>query len=155
MKIKYLALTALAAGLFVVHQTAHAGVHTQVSPVSAPITATIDAPTNSYPTGQCTWGAKALAPWAGDYWGDAGHWANAARAVGFEVGTLPKVGAIACWQDGSYGHVAVVTHVDNAHRIQVQESNFNKQQYIANFRGWFDPTASYLGTVSYIYPPQG
>lgn len=107
---------------------------------------------SSYPTGQCTWGAKVLAPWAGPYWGNGGQWSQSARNAGFEVSAVPKVGAIACWQDGGYGHVAVVTHVEHSQRIQVQESNYNHQQYIANFRGWFDPTAARLGTVSYIYP---
>lgn len=107
---------------------------------------------SSYPTGQCTWGAKVLAPWAGSYWGNGAQWAQSAKAVGFQVSDIPKVGAIACWQDGGYGHVAVVTHVEHSQRIQVQESNYNHQQYIANFRGWFDPTAAHLGSVRYIYP---
>ncbi|KXT72678.1 Secreted antigen GbpB/SagA/PcsB, putative peptidoglycan hydrolase [Streptococcus sp. DD10] len=109
--------------------------------------------TNSYPTGQCTWGAKALAPWAGSYWGNAGQWASSAQSQGFTIGDIPKVGAIACWQDGSYGHVAVVVAVDTDERIQVEESNYNNNLYIANFRGWFNPKAYYLGSVSYIYPP--
>lgn len=29
----------------------------------------LNAGTNTYPKGQCTWGAKQLAPWSGDYWG--------------------------------------------------------------------------------------
>ena len=107
---------------------------------------------SSYPVGQCTWGAKVLAPWAGTYWGNGGQWAQSAQAMGFQVSDLPTVGSIACWQDGGYGHVAVVTHVESPQRIQVQEANYNHQEYIANFRGWFDPTASYWGTVSYIYP---
>ena len=37
----------------------------------------------SYPHGECTWGAKALAPWAGDYWGNGGQWAASARSAGF------------------------------------------------------------------------
>lgn len=108
---------------------------------------------NSYPTGQCTWGSKVLAPWAGDYWGNAGQWAQSAQLAGFSVGSIPKPGAIACWQDGSYGHVAFVVAVEHDQRIQVEESNYNNQLYIANFRGWFDPTVPYLGSVSYIYPP--
>ena len=64
---------------------------------------------SSYPVGQCTWGAKTLAPWAGDYWGNGGQWSASAAAAGFRVGSQPEVGAIACWTDGGYGHVAVVT----------------------------------------------
>ena len=55
---------------------------------------------SSYPVGQCTWGAKTLAPWAGDYWGNGGQWATSAAAAGFRTGSTPQVGAIACWDDG-------------------------------------------------------
>ena len=63
---------------------------------------------SSYPVGQCTWGAKTLAPWAGDYWGNGGQWAASAAAAGFRTGSTPQVGAIASWDDGGYGHVAVL-----------------------------------------------
>lgn len=107
---------------------------------------------NAYPVGQCTWGAKELAPWAGNNWGNGGQWADSALANGFQVGDTPQIGAIACWQDGGYGHVAVVTQVNHQQEIQVVEANYNDQLYIANFRGWFNPTANYLGKVRYIYP---
>ncbi|MDO4667959.1 MAG: GBS Bsp-like repeat-containing protein [Streptococcus sp.] len=107
---------------------------------------------SSYPIGQCTWGAKVLAPWAGNYWGNGGQWSTSARALGFQVGTIPKVGAIACWDDGGYGHVGVVTHVESSTRIQIKEANYLGKQYIDNFRGWFNPTSPQLGKVSYIYP---
>ena len=108
---------------------------------------------SSYPTGQCTWGAKTLAPWAGDYWGNGGQWAASAAAAGFRTGSTPQVGAIACWDDGGYGHVAVVTAVESTTRIQVSECNYDGSgtQPIGNYRGWFNPTAS-RGTVRYIYP---
>ncbi|MGT2924008.1 GBS Bsp-like repeat-containing protein [Streptococcus caviae] len=108
--------------------------------------------TNTYPVGQCTWGVKELAPWAPNWLGNGGQWAASARAKGFRTGNEARVGAIACWDDGGYGHVAYVTHVENDHRIQVKEANYQNQQYIANFRGWFDPTASYWGRLTYIYP---
>ena len=73
---------------------------------------------SSYPTGECTWGAKTLAPWAGDYWGNGAQWATSAAAAGFRTGSTPQVGAIACWNDGGYGHVAVVTAVESSSRIQ-------------------------------------
>ena len=54
---------------------------------------------------------------------------------------------------GGYGHVAYVTDVASNTRIQVKESNYAGKQYIANFRGWFNPQASsWGGNVSYIYP---
>lgn len=106
---------------------------------------------STYPVGQCTWGAKTLAPWAGNYWGNGGQWAASAAAAGFRVGSQPQVGAIACWTDGGYGHVAVVTAVQSTTSIQVSEANYLGQQSIGNYRGWFDPTTA-QGTVSYIYP---
>lgn len=106
---------------------------------------------STYPVGQCTWGAKTLAPWAGNYWGNGGQWAASAAAAGFRVGSQPQVGAIACWTDGGYGHVAVVTAVQSLTSIQVSEANYLGQQSIGNYRGWFDPTTA-QGTVSYIYP---
>ena len=108
---------------------------------------------SSYPVGQCTWGAKTLAPWAGDYWGNGGQWATSAAAAGFRTGSTPQVGAIASWDDGGYGHVAVVTAVESSTRIQVSECNYDGSgtQPSGNYRGWFNPTAS-RGTVRYIYP---
>ena len=107
---------------------------------------------SSYPTGECTWGAKTLAPWAGDYWGNGAQWATSAAAAGFSTGSTPQVGAIACWNDGGYGHVAVVTAVSSSTRIQVSESNYGGDRTIGNKRGWFNPTTTSEGYVTYIYP---
>ena len=107
---------------------------------------------SSYPTGECTWGAKTLAPWAGDYWGNGAQWATSAAAAGFRTGSTPQVGAIACWNDGGYGHVAVVTAVSSSSSIQVSESNYGGDRTIGNKRGWFNPTTTSEGYVTYIYP---
>ena len=127
----------------------------QTQAAAAPV-ATTSRPTystsaSSYPVGECTWGAKTLAPWAGDYWGNGGQWAASAAAAGFRTGSQPQVGAIACWNDGGYGHVAVVTAVQSITSIQVSESNYNGIRSIGNYRGWFNPTTA-QGTVTYIYP---
>ena len=127
----------------------------QTQAAAAPV-ATASRPTystsaSSYPVGECTWGAKTLAPWAGDYWGNGGQWAASAAAAGFRTGSQPQVGAIACWNDGGYGHVAVVTAVQSTTSIQVSESNYNGIRSIGNYRGWFNPTTA-QGTVTYIYP---
>ncbi|HEQ8007835.1 TPA: CHAP domain-containing protein [Streptococcus pyogenes] len=102
---------------------------------------------NNYPVGQCTWGAKSLAPWAGNNWGNGGQWAASAQAAGYSVGSTPMVGAIAVWDDGGYGHVAVVVEVQSSSNIRVMESNYSGKQYIADHRGWFNPTG-----VTFIYP---
>lgn len=109
-------------------------------------------PAPTYPSGQCTWGVKRLVPWVGDWWGNGGKWAQSAQALGFDTGSEPRVGAIACWDDGSYGHVALVTHVDSPRAIQVKEANYMGQGDIRNYRGWFDPSHGW-GQLTYIYPP--
>ena len=127
----------------------------QTQAVAAPV-ATTSRPTystsaSSYPVGECTWGAKVLAPWAGNFWGNGGQWAASAAADGFRTGSQPQVGAIACWNDGGYGHVAVVTAVQSTTSIQVSESNYLGNRSIGNYRGWFNPVNA-QGTVTYIYP---
>lgn len=109
---------------------------------------------STYPVGECTWGVKQLAPWVGNYWGNGGDWAASARAAGFRTGTTPVVGAVAVWTGGyfGYGHVALVTAVESDTRIQVMESNVMGRRYIDNHRGWFNPTTTNEGVVSYIYP---
>ena len=110
---------------------------------------------NTYPVGQCTWGVKSLAPWAGNNWGNAKNWIASARAAGHSVGTTPVAGAIAVWPNdgGGYGHVAYVTSASGANSIQVMESNYAGNMSISNYRGTFDPTSSaHGGSVFYIYP---
>lgn len=119
--------------------------------VSKPVVRSYDS-SNTYPVGQCTWGAKSMASWVGNYWGNANQWGASARAAGYSVGTTPRVGAVAVWpyDGGGYGHVAVVTSVANNSSIQVMESNYAGNMSIGNYRGSFNPSAS--GSVYYIYP---
>ena len=137
---------------------------TVATPAAAPVvqTQTVAAPAatsrptystsaSSYPVGERTWGAKVLAPWAGDFWGNGAQWAASAAAAGFRTGSQPQVGAIACWNDGGYGHVAVVTAVQSTTSIQVSESNYLGIRSIGNYRGWFNPVNA-QGSVTYIYP---
>lgn len=110
---------------------------------------------NTYPVGQCTWGAKSLASWVGNYWGNAKNWIASAQAAGHSVGTTPVAGAIAVWPNdgGGYGHVGYVTSASGANSIQVMESNYAGNMSIGNYRGTFDPTSSaHGGSVYYIYP---
>jgi len=127
----------------------------QTQAVAAPVATTsrpnYSSSASSYPVGECTWGAKVLAPWAGNFWGNGGQWAASAAADGFRTGSQPQVGAIACWNDGGYGHVAVVTAVQSTTSIQVSESNYLGNRSIGNYRGWFNPVNA-QGTVTYIYP---
>ena len=107
---------------------------------------------SSYPTGQCTWGVKTVAPWVGDYWGNGGQWAESAARDGFRTGKTAEVGSVASWDDGGYGHVAYVTDVDPATGyVKVLEANYNGDQSIRDHRGWFDASNPTWGNVTYIY----
>ena len=64
---------------------------------------------STYPVGQCTWGAKTLAPWAGDYWGNGGQWAASAAAAGFRTGSQPH-GNHRGWFDPTNAH-GYVTYI--------------------------------------------
>ncbi|MBM7642432.1 GBS Bsp-like repeat-containing protein [Streptococcus loxodontisalivarius] len=122
---------------------------------ASPVITSYISETNSYPVGQCTWGVKALAPWIPNSLGNAKHWAANASRLGFRIGNQPQVGSIAVWprDGGGYGHVGYVVAVDNSHRIQIKEANYKGNQYISNFRSWFDPLESmWGGEVVYIYP---
>ena len=98
-----------------------------------------------------------LAPWVGNYWGNAGQWLSSGAAAGHLTGTTPQVGAVAVWTSGAggYGHVAVVTAVDGDN-IQVMEANYGgsaeqaDSRGVGNYRGWF--SASQSGISGYIYP---
>ena len=124
---------------------------TTYTPVAVKQRPTYSTNASTYPIGECTWGVKTLAPWAGDYWGNGAQWATSAAAAGFRTGSTPQVGAIACWNDGGYGHVAVVTAVESTTRIQVSESNYAGNRTLGNHRGWFNPTTTSSGFVTYIY----
>lgn len=124
------------------------------APASTPTTSA-EATPNTYPTGQCTWGVKEMAPWVGNYWGNARDWIASAQNAGYSTGSTPTVGSVAVWPEdgGGYGHVAYVTSVTNSNSIQVMESNYAGNMSIGNYRGEFDPTNTYSGSsVSYIYP---
>ena len=99
---------------------------------------------NPFSTGQCTW-------WAYKRWtqllgyepqfirGNAGGWYDNCTAAGFEHGSEPRVGAIACWNNGygdDTGHVAIVEEV-NSSSIKVSEYNW------AVSKGYSEATISF------------
>ena len=99
---------------------------------------------NPFSTGQCTW-------WAYKRWtqllgyepqfirGNAGGWYDNCTAAGFERGSEPRVGAIACWNNGygdDTGHVAIVEEV-NSSSIKVSEYNW------AVSKGYSEATISF------------
>lgn len=128
--------------------------------VEAPVEPVYVAPTepNTYPIGQCTWGVKEVAPWVGNWWGNAKDWGASATNAGFTTGTTPQVGAVivfpnTMYQGEVYGHVGYVTAVHGDGTIEILESNYNGNMTVGNYRGAFDPSSPWWGGgVYYIYP---
>ncbi len=87
----------------------------------------------TYPWGQCTWYVhqrrKQIGKDVGLSMGNGGDWDTNARAQGFAVGKVPKVGAAASMPHGSfgstltYGHIAFVEKVNSDGSFIVSESN--------------------------------
>ena len=108
---------------------------------------------NTYPVGQCTWGVKSVAPWVGNYWGNANQWGDSARRAGFRTGHTPQVGSVivfpnVMYEGENYGHVGYVTAVNADGTIEMVESNYRGNMYVSNYRGAFTPSSD----VYYIYP---
>jgi surface antigen len=60
----------------------------------------------------------------GVHWGNANNWDNAALSAGVRVDHTAKVGAIAQWNTGTYGHVAYVARVNGDGTILLEEYNY-------------------------------
>ncbi|MDL4773923.1 CHAP domain-containing protein [Actinomadura xylanilytica] len=86
-------------------------------------------------TGQCTsfvaWrinkrlGIKFTNAYKDVLWGNAKDWDDAAKKAGMKVDGKPKVGDIAVWNSGTYGHIAYVASIDGT-KIVVEEYNYSK-----------------------------
>jgi surface antigen len=58
----------------------------------------------------------------GGHFGDAGHWDDNARALGFKVDNNPTVGSVMVRDSGTWGHVAIVAKVTKT-QFMVEEYN--------------------------------
>lgn len=76
---------------------------------------------NGYDYGYCTWYVATQINVPGN-WGNASTWAYYARLSGWNVSSVPTVGAIA-QKGGGEGHVAIVTAVNPDGTIQVRDMN--------------------------------
>jgi surface antigen/LysM repeat protein len=104
---------------------------------------------NHFPIGQCTYyvASRTAIAWMGDAW----TWFGSAKAYGWQVGVVPRVGSIeVTWESQLYGHVAYVEQVyaDGSYRISEM-----------NFVGWnvVDQRLVKPGRVpliGFLYPPQ-
>ncbi|MGH7611354.1 MAG: CHAP domain-containing protein [Candidatus Dormibacteria bacterium] len=82
-----------------------------------------------FSTGQCTWyvATRRLVDWrapSGALGGNAGQWLGLAEAAGYQVGSVPALGAIAVYSDHGDGHVAWVVGVDAQGDYTVAEANW-------------------------------
>jgi surface antigen len=89
---------------------------------SAPVSHPASGP-NHFTFGFCTWyvANRRYVPW----FGDAGQWGPAARAMGYAEGPTPRVGAIMVDWEGPIGHVGYVETVHSDGSFVVSEMNFN------------------------------
>jgi surface antigen len=60
----------------------------------------------------------------GGQWGNANHWDDNARTLGYAVNSTPARGAIAQTDDGNFGHVAWVDAVNGDGTVTVEDYNF-------------------------------
>ena len=58
----------------------------------------------------------------GEHWGNADHWDDAARALGYGVDSVPAIGAVAQTDDGRVGHVAWVSAIGPG-TVTIEEYN--------------------------------
>lgn len=79
---------------------------------------------NLYAFGNCTWYVKSMRPDASNSWGNANTWYYSAQAQGWNVGSVPKKGAIGTTTRGYLGHVVYVTGVSaDASTVYISEMN--------------------------------
>jgi len=80
---------------------------------------------NNFPWGWCTWyvAERRNIPWSGN----ASTWFASARALGWETGHTPRVGAIMVTDESYwYGHVAYVESLNPDGSFVVSEMNFDR-----------------------------
>lgn len=93
-----------------------------------------DSAGNAYAPGNCTAFVKSMRPDISSYWGNASNWFNNAKNQGWNVGELPKKGAIATTSEGWAGHVAFVTGVSiDQQLVTIKEMNYGSP-YVMNTR---------------------
>lgn len=93
-----------------------------------------------FPWGYCTWyvSTRRYVPWSGNAW----SWYSGAIAMGYNVGSTPRPGAIMVSKEGSLGHVAYVESVDGS-SFTVSEMNFRGYGVVSQRRIWLGRIALY------------
>lgn len=69
-------------------------------------------------------------------WGNANTWGTSGRASGYAVDSSPRIGDIAVWKGGAYGHVAFVYGVNGDGSVNIEQYNkagkgeFSRQTFV-------------------------
>ncbi|EKU48975.1 CHAP domain-containing protein [Staphylococcus massiliensis] len=80
---------------------------------------------NLYTAGQCTWYVfDRVGGTISTFWGNANNWDTAAAQEGYQVNNNPTPGSIMQSNNGPFGHVAYVEHVNYDGSITVSEMNY-------------------------------
>jgi surface antigen len=113
-------------------------------------------PANTYPWGQCTWGAAQLARDNVMGLGNARDWLWNAQRRGMATGYTPRIGATVVYQpyvQGAswLGHVAHVVSVLGGGRFVVEEMNYQEGGGVGGFGRWSYRTSWTGAGVSFIY----
>lgn len=86
----------------------------------------------------------------GGFFNHAKYWASNAKKIGFKVNRTPKVGAIAQFTGGNYGHVAYVAEVSKDQKtIKIEEYNWVKRY------GYSLRTIKVASVSNFIHVPGG
>lgn len=104
-----------------------------------------DSSGNTYAPGNCTWYAKSRRPDLPNSLGNANTWYARAEALGWNVGSIPKKGAIGTTTSGWAGHVVYVEGVSlDGKYATISEMNY-RGLYSMNTR------TVYYTEFNYIY----
>lgn len=96
---------------------------------------------NLYPVGQCTHLAKQMRPDIPNHLGNANVWYNSLKALGWEVGLTPRVGAIGQTKTGM--HVVYILQV-KGDQVYIAERNWD-------FHGSYREKWASASLYKYIY----
>lgn len=103
-----------------------------------------DSAGNTYAPGNCTWYAKSRRPDLPNSLGNANTWYARAAALGWNVGSTPKKGAVGTTTAGGLGHVVYVEAVSlDGQYVTISEMNY-RGLYSMNTRTVFYTEFNYI-----------
>lgn len=96
--------------------------------------------------------------------GDAKAYYSVARKQGLKTGSVPKIGACVVWDDGSYGHVAIVEEIIDEETIIVSQSGWYSRvpmwraKHKRGNGNWTEGGDAYwmkkYCLIGFVYPPE-